>query len=90
MARKPHPKNFRSVVQYEGGTPLREAFESADTAIGRIRTAYEHGRIGHSRAVGAYLTGEKPIVAQVVRHPDGKVLYDGPNNINIDFREWHS
>lgn len=65
-------KKYRTRLQHEGGSEYHNAYVSADTAIARMREAFQAGAI----------------VAQVRRVTDDVVIYDGPTGVELDFREW--
>jgi hypothetical protein len=69
-------QNFQIQIQHaHQARPVLQSYASPDTAIGAARQAYEQW--GAERAV-------------VIRKTDGKVIYDGPAGIEVDYTEYYS
>lgn len=66
------PRDYRIEARHDGQETFRQSYATADTAVGEAKRWYAHGAV----------------VARVIRKSDGKVLYDGPNNIDVDYSEW--
>jgi hypothetical protein len=73
MPKRNDPHNYQVTFQHESQErPTRQSFASSDTAWGWARRAFEAGAT----------------TARLVRKTDGRVLWDGPAGIDVDWREW--
>lgn len=71
-ARAKHIKRYRTTIQHEGGKRYRAAHSGPGVAVDRAQEAFKAGAI----------------VAEVRRITDDVVIYDGPADVELDFKEW--